>query len=64
MVIGVGGDLRQVRDHQRLSLPPGHTRQRLPHLHAHLAADALIDLVEHEGRHGVVRGEHHLQRQH
>jgi len=64
MVIGVGGDLRQVRDDQRLPIGSGHARQRFPHPHTHLAADALIDFVENERRHRVMRREHDLQREH
>ncbi len=60
---GPRGDLRQVGDHQHLT-PLRDLRQRRPDLRADLAPDPRIDLVEHQGRHPVLPGEHHLERQH
>jgi len=64
VMVGVGGDLRQMRDDERLTLGSGDARECFSHPHAHLATDALIHFVEHEGRDGVVCREHHLQREH
>ena len=53
-------------DHERLPAAAGSRdgRERRAHLPAHLAADALVDLVEHERRHRVVLRQDDLQRQH
>jgi len=66
MVIGVRGDLRQVGDHERLTLPCRRhdVLERFPDARSRFAPDALIHLVEHEGRHGVVGRQHDLQREH
>ena len=47
VLVGPGGDLRQVGDHQHL-VPLGHLGQRRAHLRADLSADPLIHLVEHQ----------------
>jgi len=64
MLVGVDRDLGQVRDHERLAAFSRHVHQRLAHPAAHFPADPLIDLVEHQCRHDVMRREHHLQREH
>jgi len=64
VVVGVGSDLRQVRNHQGLAVGAGKTRQCLAHPDTDLTTDALIHLVEDEGRHRVMRREHHFQREH
>jgi len=64
VLIGVHSDLWQVRDDERLPALARHIHQRFSDSAADLAADALIDFIEHECRHDVVRCEHHLQRQH
>ena len=57
-----GGDLRQVGDHQHLTIrgPPGPARG--PPASGRLAADAGVDLVEHHR--GRARAQHQAQRQH
>ena len=64
VVIGVGRDLGQVRDHQGLPAPARQCRERLAHASACFSADPLIDFVEDERRHRVVLGQDHLERQH
>jgi len=64
MLIGKHGDLRQVRDHERLAALTRHIRQRLAHPAADLAADPLINFVEHQCRDDVVRRQHDFQREH
>jgi len=64
VMVGVGGDLRQVRDDEGLTLRSRDAREGFSHPHAHFAADALIHFVEHERRDGVVSRQHHLQREH
>jgi len=67
MMIGVGPDLRQMRDHEHLA-PPGrplcHRRERLTHPATDLTPDALVHLVEDERRNGVVLRQNDFQRQH
>ena len=64
MLVGVHGNLGQVRDDERLTAFTRHIHQRLADAAAHLTADTLIDFVEHQGWDDVVRCQHHLQRQH
>jgi len=64
LLVGVDGDLREVRDDQRLAPFPRHVHQRLPDAAAHFPTDSLIDFVEHESRDNIVRREHDLERQH
>ena len=62
---GVRRNLGQVRDDECLAaLVARHRRQRLAHSPAHFPPDALIHLVEHERRHGVVLRQHDLERKH
>ena len=56
-------DLRQVRDREHLMVL-GHAAHRVAHLQSDLAADAGVDLVEHERRHVVEPREDGLERQH
>jgi len=60
MLVGIHGDLWQVRDDERLPALARHIDQRFSDSAANLAADALIDFVEHERRHGVVRRQDNL----
>jgi len=67
MVVRVGGDLREMGDHEHLPLRVRRRRdrgQRVPDPATHLAPDSLVHFVEHEGRDGVVAGQDDLQRQH
>jgi len=65
LVAGVRGDLGKVRDDEGLAvLVARDGRECLTHAPAHLPADPLVHLVEHERRHGVVLRQHHLQSQH
>ena len=64
VVICMHGDLRQVRDDERLAVPSGDARQRRADANADFSADPLIHLVEHEGRHRIVRREHDFQGEH
>jgi len=64
VLVGVDGDLRQVRDDERLAAFPRHVHQRFAYAAPDFPADALIDFVEHQCRHDVMRREHHLQREH
>jgi hypothetical protein len=64
VLIGMHGDLRQVRDHQRLATALRYRSQRFAHATPDFAADSLIHFVEDERRHGIVLGEHDLQREH
>ena len=64
VLIGMHRDLRQVRNDERLPALARHIHQGFSHSTTNLAADALIDFIEYERRHDVVRRKHHLQRQH
>jgi len=64
VLVGIDGDLRQVRDDESLPAFAGYLLERFPDPPAHLAADALIDFVEHERRDDIVGGEHDLEREH
>jgi len=67
VLIGVHGNLRQVRDHQRLPAAPAALRyrsQRFSHATPNFAADSLIHFVEYQRRHRIVLGEHDFQREH
>jgi len=64
MLIGKHGDLRQVRDHERLTALTRHVHQRFAHPAADLATDPLIHFVEHKCRDDVVRRQHDFQREH
>ena len=63
MLISPGRDLRQVRDHEHL-VPLRHLGKRRADARADLSADSLIDLVEHQRRHGVMPSQHDLEREH
>src|SRR5712664_2656892 len=54
LLVGVDGDLWEMRDDQRLTPFPRHVQQRLPDAAAHFPADSLIDFVEHERRDDIV----------
>jgi len=65
LVAGICRDLGKVRDDESLAALVARDRgQRLAHSRAHLPADALVHLVEHERRHGVVLRQHDFERQH
>ena len=67
VMIRVGTDLWQMRDHERLATPRRYLRycrKRLPDPGTHLTADALIHLVEYQRWDGVVLRQHDFQRQH
>jgi len=67
MVIGVGRDLRQVRDDEHLSAsrrPLRHRRERFTNPATDLTPDALVHLVEHERRDGVMLRQDDFQGQH
>src|SRR3954447_15504947 len=63
VTVGVGGDLREVRDDQNLrgprepGQPPADAERRPP-------PDAGVHLVEDERRHWICGSEHHLETQH
>ena len=61
--VGVGGDLRQVRDDDDL-MGACQPRQPAADLHRGASADAGVDLVEHHRGALGRRREHHLQREH
>ena len=63
MRVGERRDLRQVGDHDHLG-QPGQPGQAPADLHRRPAADAGVDLIEHERRHRVGPGEDHLDGQH
>ena len=62
MAIRSGGDLRQVGDDQHL-VPFADLRERFRDLAADFATDALVHLVEDHGRHRVVPGQDHPERE-
>jgi hypothetical protein len=62
-MIGEGGDLRQVRHHQYLAVPPKLCKATT-YLNRGRASNAGIDFVEHEGGHRVRVRQNHLQGQH
>jgi len=63
LVAGICRDLGKVRDDESLAALVARDRgQRLAHSPAHLPADALVHLVEHERRHGVVLRQHDFER--
>src|SRR5207248_1266048 len=65
LVAGICRDLGKVRDDESLAALVARDRgQRLAHSRAHLPADALVHLGEHERRHGVVLRQHDFERQH
>jgi len=64
VLIGMDRNLRQVRDHERLTAFARDVHQRLPHPTANFPADSLIDFVEHERRYHIVRRQDHFQREH
>jgi len=64
MLVGKHGDLRQMRDDERLPAFPRHVHQRFAYPAADFPADALIDFVEHERRDDVVGCQDHLQGEH
>ena len=64
MLIGVDGDLRQVRNDERLAALTRHIQQRLPNAAADLTTDALIHFIEDERRNDSVGREDDLERQH
>ena len=61
--VGVGRDLRQVRDHDDL-VGAGQPREPSSDLHGRPATDPGVDLVEHHGRARRRSSEHDFQRQH
>src|SRR5581483_11055031 len=63
MRVGIGGDLRQVRDAQDL-MPPSQPPQLLADDVAEAATDALVQLVENEHRRFIHGGQRGLERQH
>jgi len=67
VMIRVGTDLGKMRDHERLPAlgrSPRHRGEGLPDPGTHLTPDALIHLVEYQGRHRIVLRQDDLQRQH
>jgi len=67
VMIRVGTDLGEMRDHERLPAPgrsPRHRGERLPDSGTHLTPDALIHLIEYQRRDGVVLRQHDFERQH
>ena len=63
VLVGERGHLRQVGDDDHLGAA-GQRGQPAPDLDRRLAADAGVDLVEHQRRHRVGAREHHLDREH
>ena len=63
VLVGEGGDLRQVGDDQDLG-GPGQRGQPPADLDRRLAADAGVDLVEDQRRHRVGARQHDLDREH
>src|SRR5581483_11677166 len=63
VMVGVRGDLLEMRDHHDLMVT-GERPERAADGLADAAADAGIDLVEHEHRRPVARGEGDLEREH
>jgi hypothetical protein len=62
MLVGARRDLRRVGDGEHLRLG-GEPREPLADRVRDRAADAAVDLVEHQGRRGVALGERHFQRE-
>jgi len=64
LLIGVRGDLRQMRDHECLPSRARHIDQGRADPGSDLAADSLVDFVEHQRWDDVVSGQHDLEGQH
>ncbi len=61
--VRVGRNLRQVGDNYHLNMLGKHGKP-LADLNRGFSADAGVDFVEDEGRHGVNRGQHDLDGKH
>ena len=63
VMVGARGDLWKMGDDEHV-VPLGDFRESRADLRTHLAADALVHLIEHQRRDGIVLGEDHLEREH